>query len=327
MRSVLEIITASSDYLAARGIESPRLNADHLIGHALGLPRMQLYLQFERPLMERELEAIRGLLRRRAAREPLHYILGETEFFGLTLKVDSRALIPRPETEYLVSLLTERLGSGEVPVPSALTHWSPPALPPGSSPSRILDLGTGSGAIALALAKHWEDAEVVALDASADALSLARENAERNGLSDRVTFLESDWFSALASDAEARASAPFDLIVSNPPYLSAAEVAESLAEVKQHEPARALSPGQSGMEAIRKIVAEASRYLRRSDVNGLTESASERGVAVGRGGLLALETGIAQHAELAELFREAGFAHYEFLADLAHRPRYALAWL
>jgi len=291
MRSVLEIITASSDYLAARGIESPRLNAEHLIGHALGLPRMQLYLQFERPLIERELETIRGLLRRRAAREPLQYIVGETEFFGLTLKVDSRALIPRPETEYLVSLLTERLGTGEVP-----------------APRRILDLGTGTGAIALALAKHWDGAEVVALDASADALALARENAERNGLGDRVTYLESDWLSALASDAEGRASAPFDLIVSNPPYLSAEEVAESLAEVKHHEPARALSPGQSGMEAIRKIVAEAPRYLAQS-------------------GLLALETGIAQHAELAELFREVGFAHYEFLPDLAHRPRYALAWL
>jgi len=329
MRTVLEIITASSDYLAVRGIESPRLNAEHLIGHALGLPRMQLYLQFERPLMERELEVIRGLLRRRAAREPLQYIVGETEFFGLTLKADSRALIPRPETEYLVSLLTERLGTSEVPGGPA-------------PPRRILDLGTGTGAIALALASHWASAEIVALDTSADALALARENAERNGLSERVTFLESDWFSALGvpsvtNDAVARSAtatlrqkmgrSPFDLIVSNPPYLSAEEVAESLAEVKHHEPVRALSPGQSGMEALRKIVAEAPHYLRRSEANKSGEGASERGMAVGRGGLLALETGIAQHAELAALFGEAGFAHYEFLADLAHRPRYALAWL
>jgi len=313
MRSVLEIITASSDYLAARGIESPRLNAEHLIGYALGLPRMQLYLQFERPLMERELETIRVLLRRRAAHEPLQYIVGETEFFGLTLKVDARALIPRPETEYLVSLLTERLGTGEVP-----------------APSRILDLGTGTGAIALALASHWDAAQVVALDASSDALALARENAERNGFGDRVAFLESDWFSALASNAEARVGAPFDLIVSNPPYLSAEEVAESLAEVKHHEPMRALSPGESGMEALRKIVAEAPRYLRGSGASESGERVeaeggpcASRGVA---GGLLALETGIAQHDELAELFRAAGFARYEFLPDLSHRPRYALAW-
>jgi len=317
MRSVLEIITASSDYLAAHGIESPRLNAEHLVGHALGLPRMQLYLQFERPLMERELEAIRELLRRRARHEPLQYIVGETEFFGLTLKVDPRALIPRPETEYLVSLLTERLdGGGRESLGDDNTAT---VLPP----SRILDLGTGTGAIALALAAHWENAQVVALDASPDALALARENAERNGLSDRVTCLQSDWFSAFGvlsatNDAVARSAtatlrqkvgrSPFDLIVSNPPYLSADEVAESLAEVKNHEPARALSPGKSGMEAIRKIVAEAPCYLAQS-------------------GLLALETGIAQHAELAELFGKVGFARYEFLPDLSHRPRYALAWL
>ncbi|KXU35499.1 hypothetical protein AXK12_05095 [Cephaloticoccus capnophilus] len=327
MRSVLEIITASSDYLAARGIENARLNAEHLIGHALGLPRMQLYLQFERPLVERELEAIRVLLRRRAAREPLQYIVGETEFFGLTLKVDARALIPRPETEYLVSLLTERLGASEGPVTSAHTQCSPstPALTH-CPPRRILDLGTGTGAIALALAKYWEDAQVVALDASTDALALARENAERNGLADRVEFLASDWFSALASGAEARVNTPFDLIVSNPPYLSAEEVSESLAEVKNHEPAQALSPGQSGMEAFYKIVAEAPRYLRRSEASESGEGAGGRGGAGVRGGVLALETGIAQHAELAGLFREAGFAHYEFLPDLAQRPRYALAW-
>jgi len=346
MRSVLEIITASSDYLAARGIESPRLNAEHLIGHALGLPRMQLYLQFERPLMERELEAIRMLLRRRARHEPLQYIVGETEFFGLTLKVDPRALIPRPETEYLVSLLTERFGVGGR---ESLGDSKAAAVLP---PRRILDLGTGTGAIALALAKHWDAAQVVALDTSPDALALARENAERNGLSDRVAFLESDWFSALANDAEARGEAaadplredmgrnPFDLIVSNPPYLSAEEVAESLAEVKAHEPAQALSPGESGMEALRKIVAEAPRYLRRRSEanaakNGATEGvstecegASTRGdLCANSGGLLALETGIAQHAELAELFRAAGFAQWEFLNDLSARPRYALAWL
>jgi len=318
MRTVLEIITASSDYLAARSIENPRLNAEHLVGHALGLPRMQLYLQFERPLMERELETIRGLLRRRARNEPLQYIVGETEFFGLTLKVDSRALIPRPETEYLVSLLTERFGGG---VRDGLGDGNATTVLP---PHRILDLGTGTGAIALALAKHWPEAQVVALDASADALALARENAERNALGDRVAFFQSDWFSAFhvapeADDAVAttlrqkEGRSPFDLIVSNPPYLSAEEVAESLAEVKNHEPAQALSPGESGMEALRKIVAEAPQYLRRGEASS--------------GGLLALETGIAQHAELAELFCAAGFAHYEFLNDLSSRPRYALAWL
>src|SRR5476651_1030508 len=156
MLTVLEIIKKTTDFLAGKGIESARLNAELLVGHALELKRMQLYLQFERLLTEPELEKIRPLVRRRGQHEPVQYIIGATDFHGVRLKVDRRALIPRPETELLVELITR-----ELTVP----------------PARVLDLGTGSGAIALALTKHYSAAAVTAVDLSEDALALARENA------------------------------------------------------------------------------------------------------------------------------------------------------
>lgn len=279
MRTVLEIIKMSTDFLEGKGVEQARLQAELLVGHALGLKRMQLYLQFERPLLEPELETIRGLLRRRGQREPLQYIVGTTEFFGLTLKVDRRALIPRPETEYLVSLLTERV----------------------NPPARLLDLGTGTGAIALALAAHWPNCSALALDVSPEAVALAEENARATGLADRVTVRPSDWFAALGTGEQ------FDLIVSNPPYLTVQETDETAPEVRQFEPRQALTPGPSGLEAIDRIVARAQDFL-------------------APGGVLALETGIAQHEGIAIKLAAAGFARHESLPDLTGRPRYVLAW-
>lgn len=281
MRTVLEIIKMSADFLGGKGVENPRLNAELMVGHALGLKRMQLYLQFERPLAESELEAIRGYLRRRGQREPLQYILGETDFLGLALKTDRRALIPRPETEYLVSLLTEKMGA---------------------SPRRVLDLGTGTGAIALALATHWPEAQVLATDVSTDALALAQENVGQVGLGGRVQLLQSDWYQQLPADAR------FDLIVSNPPYLSDRETDETLVEVKNFEPRIALTPGGQGLESIQRIIAGAPAHLN-------------------EGGLLAMETGIAQHEAIAGLLVTAGFSRHEFLPDLTGRPRFAWAWI
>ena len=189
MLSLLEIITKTTDFFAGKGIESPRLNAEQIVGHALGLKRMQLYIQFERLLSEPELEKIRPLVKRRAQREPLQHILGTVEWGNLVLKCDRRALVPRPETEELLELVLERAKPAE-----------------GAAP-RVLDLGTGTGALALALAKSWPAASVTAVDASDDALALARENAASLGLAGRVALLKSDWFSALPAGAAGRGPA------------------------------------------------------------------------------------------------------------------------
>ncbi len=279
MLSVLEIIKRTTGFFEQRGVESARLNAELLIGHALGLKRMQLYLQFERPLTEAELEKIRPLVKRRGSREPLQYIMGETEFSGLKLKVDRRALIPRPETERLIELVAQ--------------HVTTP-------PVRILDLGTGSGAIALTLAKTYPEALVTAVDKSEEALALARENAGACGLAARVNFVLSDWFAAVPAGER------FQLIVANPPYLSDVETAAAQPEVKDFEPRMALSAGPNGAADLERIIRMARPYL-------------------AAGGLLACETGIAQHEALRALAKEQGYARTESLRDLTGRERYLLA--
>lgn len=282
MPNVLEIIKKTTEFFSAKGIESSRLNAELLIGHALGLKRMELYLQFERLLGEPELEKIRPLVRRRGQREPLQYILGETEFSGLRLKVDRRALIPRPETELLVERLVALCST---------------------APAVILDLGTGSGAIALALAKAFPIAAVTGVDSSEEALALARENAAALGLSERVAFAHSDWFSAVPPEAR------FDLMVANPPYLSAVETGETAPEVKGFEPVAALTPagGANGTEDLRAIVTAAPKFLQ-------------------AGGCLALETGPTQHPELLGLLSDAGFSRRISEPDLTGRDRFLFAW-
>lgn len=279
MLTVLEIIKRTTEFFEKRGIESPRLNAETLIGHALGLKRMQLYLQFERPLEEPELEKIRPLVKRRGNREPLQYIIGDTDFFALKLKVDRRALIPRPETEGLIELVIGRLAS---------------------APATIIDLGTGSGAIALALAKQYPATKVTAVDRSEEALALARENAAASGMAGRVRFLHSDWFSAVPAEER------FDVIVSNPPYLSDAETGATEPEVKDHEPRMALSAGTDGAAALVQILQQARTRLSPN-------------------GLLACETGIAQHEALRAQALALGYAQVESLRDLTDRDRYLLA--
>lgn len=281
MLTILEIIKKTTDFLAGKGVDSARLNAELLIGHALGLKRMALYMQFERPLAEPELEKIRPLVRRRALREPLQYILGETEFFGLKLKVDRRALIPRPETELLLE--------------NVIAAWLTP-------PASILDLGTGSGAIALVLAQNYAEARTLAIDISEEALSLARENAQALGLEGRVSFRRSHWFADISVDERS------DLIVANPPYLSAEETASTAPEVRGFEPTGALTAADGGIADLRVIIAGAPKFLN-------------------AGGLLALETGIAQHAALQELAADAGFSRVESRPDLTGRDRFVLAWL
>ncbi len=281
MLTVLEIIKRTTDFFSGKHIESPRLNAELLIGHALGLKRMQLYLQFERPLTEPELEKIRPLVRRRAQREPVQYILGEADFCGLKLKVDRRALIPRPETELLIENVVTEL------------REKPPA--------RVLDLGTGTGAIALALARAFPTAAVIAVDSSADALALADENVKACGLTERVQLVASRWFEAIPADSK------FDLVVSNPPYLSDEETTQAAPEVKDFEPITALRSADAGIADLREIVTRTPAFL-------------------ASGGLLALETGIAHHAQLAEMTARAGFVRSDSRRDLTGRDRFFFAW-
>jgi release factor-specific protein-(glutamine-N5) methyltransferase len=217
---------------------------------------------------------------RRGAREPLQYVTGETDFCGLKLKCDRRALIPRPETERLVELVKERMTT---------------------APQRVLDLGTGSGAIALALAKIYPEAKVTAVDSSQAALALARENAAACGLEGRVECRQSDWFSALGTEK-------YDLIVANPPYLSDVELGATEPEVREHEPREALSAGADGLVALIWIIREAR-------------------VRLNDGGMLALETGPAQHEQLGKAIAAAGYARSESVRDLAGRDRYVLAFL
>lgn len=286
MLSLLEIITKTTDFFASKGVESARYNAEQVIGHALGLKRMQLYLQFERLLAEAELEKIRPLVKRRAMREPLQHILGTVEWGGVTLKSDKRALVPRPETESLLELVLARKPAGGGGADGMVL--------------RVLDLGTGTGALALGIAVAWAEARVTAIDASEDALALARENAAVNGLGERVEFLKSDWFAALPDGAR------FEVIVSNPPYLTDEEVAEAEPEVRLHDPRAALVAADAGLADLRRIIAGAVERL-------------------APGGLLALETGIAQHAELLAAVAAAGLREGESCKDLSGRDRFVLA--
>ena len=280
MLTVLEIIKRTTEFLAGRGISSPRLNAELLLGHVIGRRRMQLYLEFERPLTAAELDQLRPLVRRRGQQEPLQYILGETEFRGLRLKVDRRVLIPRPETELLVELV------------HTWAATQPPVL-------RALDLGTGSGAIAAALATLWTTAAVVAAERCPEALALARENFAALGLEGRIQPVAATWFEGVPPG-------PYDAIVSNPPDLTAAEVADAAPEVRQHEPRAALEAPEEGLADLRAIIARAPAYLR-------------------PGGLLALETGCDHHADLSARLQAAGFQAVEARPDLTGRARFILA--
>ena len=221
MMSLLEVLKGASEFLGKQGVESPRLNAEHLLAHVMGLKRMDLYLQFDRPLGEKERGPLRDLVRQRGTGIPLQHLLGTVEFCGKTFKSDARALIPRPETE----LLVER----------ALTY---------PAPASILDVATGSGVIALSLALGRPEASVTATDISPEALSLAKENATLLGI-DRIAFHEAD----LLPPPEA---VSFDLITANLPYIPAAEIAGLSREVL-HDPILALDGGPGGLDLIVRL--------------------------------------------------------------------------
>ncbi len=280
--TVLRMMEWSGEYLAAKGVVRGRLDAEHLLADVLGLGRMDLYLQFDRPLVTEELDRYRPLLKRRAKREPLQYILGRAAFRELDLEVDERVLIPRPETEILVDEVLE---------------W---AAAHAGAGSRGLDLGTGSGAIALSLALEGPFELVVGTDSSEAALEIAWRNAEDAGLNEKVEFRLGSYFEPV-SDEE-----PFDLVVSNPPYITEGETASLEPEVREWEPGAALFAGPDGLRALRAIVAGAGRHIR-------------------PGGLLALEVGWGQAGPVVAMLEDTGeYVDVRVRLDLTGRERMVL---
>jgi release factor glutamine methyltransferase len=237
--NILKLLKWTTAYLQSHHIDQPRADAEVLLAHALGLARVDLYIQYDRPLEPNELAVFKNFVQRRIHREPAAYIVGEKGFWSLDLKVTQDVLIPRPETEVLVE--------------AALAIIPQETSP---RPLRVLDLGTGSGAIGLALAMERVGHRFCALDQSKEALGIAIYNAAKHGIEGTITFVQSHWFDAFQDQQRT-----FDVIVSNPPYIRSSDFAMLAPEVSQYEPREALDGGPDGLDAIRLIVKEAPRYL------------------------------------------------------------------
>lgn len=267
--NVGDVLKASTEFLAGKGVPSPRVDSEHLVAKALGVSRLDLYLQHDRELTDGELAAARELVRRRGAREPLAYVLGEWGFRRLTLATDRRALIPRPETEIVVERCLAHLAGVDEP--------------------EVLDVGAGTGAIALAIVDEHPGARVTAIDASLDALALAAENAERNSL--HVDLSHHDLHDGLPGG-------PYDLVVSNPPYVLPEEIESLEPEVRDWEPRQALVG------------------------TGVTETIARSAPAVLRpGGWLVLEVADGGAAAASDVLMELGFKSVSRSLDLSERER------
>jgi release factor glutamine methyltransferase len=271
--------------------DAPRLEAELLLAHVLGLSRAGLYAHPERPLPDQQLDVYQALLKRRALGEPLPYLTGHIEFYGLDITVNQHVLIPRPETETLVDLALNLQTSASSVEPSPIPNTQYPI----SNIQSLADVGTGSGCIAIALAVHAPQARIYALDLSPDALQVARANAQRHEVAQRITFIQSDLLAALPQ--------PVDLIVSNPPYIAAGEWPTLPREVREHEPRLALDGGLDGLDVVRRLLEQA-----RDNVLP--------------GGALLVEIGAGQGAAAARLARQiCPTASVSLQADLAGRDR------
>jgi release factor glutamine methyltransferase len=274
--TVLELLRWTKDHFAARGIESPRLDAECLLAHALGTDRLRLYLDFDKPVEAAERARFRELVRRRAdERRPVAQLTGRKEFWSLTFEVTPDVLVPRPETEGLVAWLLDQLPDREAELD-------------------VLDLGTGSGAIAVALATELPKARVTASDVCPAALAVAERNARAHGVADRVRVLAGDGFAPVAGER-------FDAVLANPPYVAEDEAA-SLAPELRHEPRAALFAGADGTALLRRLAAEVGDFLAPD-------------------GRVAFEVGVGQAEAVAAWLREAGLREVASLRDLSDRPR------
>ncbi|MCI0540347.1 MAG: peptide chain release factor N(5)-glutamine methyltransferase [Verrucomicrobiales bacterium] len=283
--TVLEVIKRSTEFLTRKGVDSPRLQVEWLLAHALKMPRLQLYLNFERVLHPLELETIRELVRRRGNREPLQHIVGSASFCGLEILVNPDVLIPRPETELLAECGWQFLQN---------LHRDDTA------PATALDFGTGSGCIAIALATKSPKTRVCAVDISEAALKVSRTNAERNQVGDRIEFLCAGSLEELPSQCR------FDLIISNPPYIPSREIATLAPEVRDFDPRLALDGGEDGLDFFRQLARACVVRL---------ESA----------GRFMIEFGDGQEHRVAAIFQAAGLVIDTLANDLNGRPRILIA--
>ena len=294
--TVLEAIQRSTEFLAKKGVDSPRLQTELLLAHLLKQPRMRLYLEFERVLPSAEVDRFRELVRRRGRREPLQHIIGSTSFCGFEIAVSREVLIPRPETE----LLAERGWT----FLNQLSTLRSSATEDGSTidfqPPTALDFGTGSGCLAIALACKCHVAEVYALEVSPLALTLARQNAARHDLSERIRFVAGDGFAAAPKGMK------FDLIISNPPYIPSGDIASLQPEVRDYDPHRALDGGADGLDYGRRLATESAAFLKPD-------------------GRVMLEFGDGQAERLREIFQQQKWIVEAIEEDYTHQPRIMVA--
>jgi len=276
--TVRDVLNWTRTYFKEAGIVQPRLEAEILLAHTLSVDRLHLYLAPDRPLSPEERARYREVVKKRRQGTPLQYLIGEVQFLGLRFRVRPGALIPRPETEEMVMRALRLL--------------------PRDQDTACLDLGTGSGVIGVCLAKYLPRVSVTAVDVSAEALELAKENADLNGVSDRIEFLQSDWFE--------RVEGKFDLIVSNPPYVPREAMPSLPPEVRAHEPKIALDGGEGGVEEISRIIAAAGAHLRRN-------------------GYILLEIGDGQGEAVSALAADAGFTGTKVEHDLSGKERFVIA--
>lgn len=275
--TVGRLLSWTTDFLRKRGSESPRLDAEVMLASVLAWERVQLYTHYEDAVGEADRGRYRDLVRRRADGAPVAHLVGRKEFYSLRFDVSPAVLIPRPETEFVVIEAVEALKTLEAP--------------------RLVDVGTGSGCLAVACAHQLPKARVAAIDISPEALNVARGNAERHKLTDRIEFLEGDLLAPLAD------APPFDAIVSNPPYIPSADVATLEPGVRDHEPALALDGGPDGLDVVRRLIRQAAPLLK-------------------PGGHLILEIGTAQEAPVRDLITEAGAWDLRpTIRDLQAHPR------
>lgn len=271
MHTVLELLNLTTNFFEQKGIDSARLNAELLLAETLKCKRLDIYLAFDKPVKDEEVNHFREFVKRRGNREPLQYILGYVEFYGLTFLVNKDVLIPRQETEILIETIVNQTDN--------------------EARLNIMDVGTGSGIIAVCLAKHLPNAKIVAVDKSPEALLIAAQNAEKNNVAERITFIKNDVLNSLLNIDE-----KFDLIVSNPPYVSQKEFSSLQKEIVAHEPDFAVTDFSDGLTFYRKIIESSKAHLNEN-------------------GKIFFEVGAGQAEQVKSIFEENIFSSIQIWKD------------